>query len=43
MALNKDALKAVVAILKRRFNNLTAEELIDLAAEILEAAEEAQR
>jgi hypothetical protein len=30
-------LKAVVSVLKKRFGNLTAEELIDLAAQILAA------
>lgn len=30
-------LKAVVRVLKARFNNLGAEELIDLAAQIVEA------
>lgn len=36
-----EALKAVVSVLKQRFNNLTAEELIDLASTILAAVNKA--
>ncbi len=32
-------IKTVTKILKKRFNNLTAEELVDLAFEIIEALE----
>ena len=33
---------AVVAVLKRRFNNLTAEELLALAYDIVEALEKVE-
>lgn len=35
--MNRAELQAVVAVLKKRFGNLTAEELIALAGDILEA------
>lgn len=35
--MNRADLNAVVAVLKKRFGNLTAEELINLAGDILEA------
>lgn len=37
--MNPADLQAVVRILKKRFNNLTAEELIELAVQILEELE----
>lgn len=36
MSAETEYLKRIVAVLKTRFNNLTAEELIDLAAKILD-------
>jgi len=38
--LDRMMLKAVVAVLKKRFNNLGAEELIELATDILVAVTE---
>lgn len=35
-----EKLKAIVSVLRKRFNNLSAEELIDLATQILEVLEE---
>lgn len=36
------ALRAIIPVLKKRFNNLTAEELVNLAADIIEAIEKQQ-
>jgi hypothetical protein len=36
MSVESDYLKRIVAVLKVRFNNLAAEELIDLASKILD-------
>lgn len=42
MSYSKEEIQAVVKVLKSRFNNLTAEQLIDMAFEILKAIEEAK-
>lgn len=36
MNYNKDNLLAIVSVLKKRFNNLSASEMIELASQILE-------
>jgi len=35
--MTRDEVKAVAAVIKKRFTNLSVEETIDLASEILEA------
>lgn len=41
--MNSTIIMAIIRVLKARFNNLTAEELVELACKIWDAVEEAQR